>query len=279
MVRTENRGDYLTSRDWFADVLQGMDVILRGASALEHLQMFNGYLNESEIEVYALADTGYENINHHIVGSFDNIEWVEIAGVKCCTFSQTVKDMIDDWGTCDAQALTEALAEYYYFHGNSFTGLPETSNPELLSELKEWALQYYRDGYDFPATNIVLLSIRDVSLKLGKEDENLLYGQFLDDFYYADTPEKKYSLLKDAPLFVPKYDIFLSVLAATAEKLANDLCLNVPEWVHDDKYILKEAYYAFNTQNPEFREYLINTTPAEYAKRNLFVGETMLERC
>ena len=80
MAKLNNRGDYITSRDWFADVLQGMDVILRGASALEHLQMFNGYLNESEIEVYALADTGYENINHHIVGSFDNIEWVEIAG-------------------------------------------------------------------------------------------------------------------------------------------------------------------------------------------------------
>lgn len=140
----KGRGEYITSRDWFADVLQGMDVILRGASALEHLQMFNGYLNGCEIDVYARSHTGHENINHRIVSSFDDIEWVEIDGVKCCTFSQTVKDMIDDWGTCDAQALTEALAEYYYSHGNSFTGLPETANPELLSELKEWAVEYYR---------------------------------------------------------------------------------------------------------------------------------------
>lgn len=38
---------YLSNVDWLQDVVQGTDLILCGVSALEYLELFNGYVNES----------------------------------------------------------------------------------------------------------------------------------------------------------------------------------------------------------------------------------------
>ena len=123
------------------------------------------------------------------------------------------------------------------------------------------------------------LSIKEISLKLTNENENLLYGQFLDDFYREKDSEGKFALIKDEPNFVQNNVIFMCILAGTAEKLAHDYGLDVPDWVMGSKYILKEVYYAFDTKNPDFQELLKNTTPEEYKRRNLMVGDTMLARC
>ena len=47
---------YLSNVDWLQDVVQGTDLILCGVSALEYLELFNGYVNESKIQVYSLID-------------------------------------------------------------------------------------------------------------------------------------------------------------------------------------------------------------------------------
>jgi hypothetical protein len=123
------------------------------------------------------------------------------------------------------------------------------------------------------------LSIKDVSEQLYSEDEKLSYGQFLDDFYHEESSEGRYNLIKDEPNFINDKEIFMCILAGTAQKLANDYFLDIPKWVFDEKYILKKAYYTLNTKNPKFQEYLRETTPLEYKSRNLFVGETILDRC
>lgn len=123
------------------------------------------------------------------------------------------------------------------------------------------------------------LSIKDVSEQLYSEDEKLLYGQFLDDFYHEESSEGRYNLIKDEPNFINDKEIFMCILAGTAQKLANDYSLDIPKWVFDEKYILKKAYYTLNTKNPKFQEYLRETTPLEYKSRNLFVGKTILDRC
>ena len=123
------------------------------------------------------------------------------------------------------------------------------------------------------------LSIKDVSEQLYSEDEKLLYGQFLDDFYHEESSEGRYNLIKDEPNFINDKEIFMCILAGTAQKLANDYSLDTPKWVFDEKYILKKVYYTLNTKNPKFQEYLRETTPLEYKSRNLFVGETILDRC
>ena len=71
----------------------------------------------------------------------------------------------------------------------------------------------------------------------------------------------------------------MCILAGTAHILANIYALDIPKWVFDKKYTLKKVYYALNTKDPKFQEYLRKTTPLEYKSRNLFVGETMLDRC
>ena len=39
---TKISDNYISNRAWFRDVLKGQDVILRGISALEYLQLFDG---------------------------------------------------------------------------------------------------------------------------------------------------------------------------------------------------------------------------------------------
>ena len=64
------------------------------------------------------------------------------------------------------------------------------------------------------------LSIKDVSEQLYLEDEKLLFGQFLDDFYHEETSEGKYNLIKDEPNFIDDKEIFMCILAGTAHILA-----------------------------------------------------------
>ena len=52
-MQTNTSVNYISNRAWFRDVLRGEDVILRGVSALEYLQLFVGYVGESKINVYA----------------------------------------------------------------------------------------------------------------------------------------------------------------------------------------------------------------------------------
>ena len=44
---TATRNEFLTARDWHGAVVGGEDMILRHTSALEHLQLFGGYLRET----------------------------------------------------------------------------------------------------------------------------------------------------------------------------------------------------------------------------------------
>ena len=66
-MKTKSNDQYLTNYEWFIDVLNDESVILCYGSALECLELFTGYLGESEIDVYAKEKGIYENINYRIV--------------------------------------------------------------------------------------------------------------------------------------------------------------------------------------------------------------------
>lgn len=139
--------DFLTNRAWHRAVLSGEDVILRRTSALEHLQLFNGYVREKMIDVYAKKPGKYENIHYHIVDTFDGIDIVNLDGVPCTSANQTFNDMLSDFDNVDEQALTEGLASYYFSHGKSFSGLSiRPENMERFNQIKEWAVEYYNGG-------------------------------------------------------------------------------------------------------------------------------------
>ena len=139
--------EFLTNRAWHRAVLRGEDVILRHTSALEHLELFFGYMREKTIDVYAKGPGRYENVNYYIVDTFNGIDTVRFGDVICTTASQTFNDMLANFNTIDEQALVEGLAGYYYSHGESFDGLSiKPENMERFNAIKCWAIDYHNGG-------------------------------------------------------------------------------------------------------------------------------------
>jgi len=124
----------------------GKDLVLRHTSALECLEMFVGYMNERLIEVYAKEPGEYENIDYHIVDSFDSLDIVQFGDVKCTSFNQTINDMLEDFENIDEKSLAEGLALYYNSHGDSFDGLViAPHNQAAFESMRDWAIEYYNE--------------------------------------------------------------------------------------------------------------------------------------
>ncbi|MCL2336750.1 MAG: hypothetical protein FWC60_04955 [Firmicutes bacterium] len=139
--------EFLTNRAWHRAVVGGENVILRHTSALEHLELFFGYMNEKTIDVYAITPGPFENVNYHIVETFDGIETVRIGNMLCTSASQTFNDMLADFDNIDEQSLIEGLAGYYYSHGESFDELDiKPENMTRFNSIKDWAIEYYSGG-------------------------------------------------------------------------------------------------------------------------------------
>ena len=141
------RNDFLTARAWHRSVVGGKDLILRRASALEFLRLWNGYIHEKKIDVYAKKPGEYENVDYHVVDSFDGIDYVRFGDVLCASPSHSFNEMLADYDNADETALIEGLAEYYHAHGKSFEGLaiaPE--NTRRFEELKGWAAEHHHWG-------------------------------------------------------------------------------------------------------------------------------------
>ncbi|MDO5564815.1 MAG: hypothetical protein Q4F88_06275 [Eubacteriales bacterium] len=146
-MQTKGSKDFISNREWLTSATQNENIILRGVSALEYLQLFVGYYDEENIDVYAKNVGFYSNIQYHIVDSFDNIEYFKQNNVLCSTFNQAIKDILSD-SDGDTQALVESLSRYYTTHNESFDGLQVLENKEEFEELKIWAKNYYSDGVE-----------------------------------------------------------------------------------------------------------------------------------
>ena len=141
-MKTLSSGHYTSHNQWFDNVIDE-NVILCYTSALEALGMYCGYVDESVIDVYAIEEGRYENIDYHIVPSFEGIEYQIVGKVRCTSFGKTINDMLGDI-YIDRPALTEALANYYYSHNDSFDGIIiSDENWSSFLEIKEDALDYY----------------------------------------------------------------------------------------------------------------------------------------
>lgn len=135
---------YLSNVDWLQDVVQGTDLILCGVSALEYLELFNGYVNESKIQVYAKSNGQFDNIEYHIVDSFDNIDYINFDGVLCTTVNQTINDMLANYDNIDELAFLEALSNYYFANDESFDNLKiKPENLNTFNQVKQIAIEYY----------------------------------------------------------------------------------------------------------------------------------------
>jgi hypothetical protein len=108
-------------------------------------------------------------------------------------------------------------------------------------------------------------------------------GNFLDEFYHAPVADRQSFLDTEPPQssagVIDKHD--LALFAATAEKLANDYGLNAPAWVNKRAYCLAEpdiAGYAVDQLPAPLVRIMMEESPREFSKRNLFVSENLLTR-
>lgn len=111
-------------------------------------------------------------------------------------------------------------------------------------------------------------------------DYLLYYGQFLDDFKRLDKEDKGLLIegaVKSLPDRPEYYDAFL---AAVCETLAVENNLPVPQWTQGKDYFLAAPVYPEGAARvPGFVEYLIETTPEVFCKRNVFFGDEVMRRC
>jgi len=143
-MTSATRNEFLSAREWHRAVVGGRDMILRHTSALESLQLFNGYMREKKIDVYAKKQGEYENIHYGLVDTFDGIDVVRLDNLLCTSVNQTINDMLGDYENADELALIEGLSGYYFSHGESFDGLEiKPENRERFNAIKDWAIEYY----------------------------------------------------------------------------------------------------------------------------------------
>ena len=114
------------------------------------------------------------------------------------------------------------------------------------------------------------------ALSLGIDDASLLFGNFLDDFYRADTDAKKMMLHAEPDSFENLRPVDYVNIAATVHKLASDSGIPVPEWVFKDKYYAKEPF--FPVRHPDLKLTYMFESPAEFKHRNMFVSANALLR-
>lgn len=124
---------------------------------------------------------------------------------------------------------------------------------------------------------IECVSVSDVASLLGI-DYVLYYGQFLDDFRH--TKQESKSLLINEPVVCAsdRPDYYDAFLAGVCESLAKEADIPVPGWVYENRYYWKDPVFPFNTENPDFQEYLLETTPEEFRVRNIYFGDSLMSR-
>jgi len=98
---------------------------------------------------------------------------------------------------------------------------------------------------------------------------------FIDEFKRSQNKEQ---MIESPPSVECDSTLNLCLLAGMAHKLAVEHGLSIPEWVNDSTYIMPTPYFAYDTQNKEYQEFLLEDTPHEFASKNLYIGANAMER-
>ena len=142
-METRRNTEYMTNAEWLSTELRGEKVIVALDSALEMLGLFSGFFWEKEISVYATKTGHFSNVNYIIVNDLSKFDTVEIMGTLCTSASQTFNDIMKVYDTFDDGILLEALNDYYFSHGESFSGLQiDPGNKEIFDQIKKDAIEY-----------------------------------------------------------------------------------------------------------------------------------------
>lgn len=107
-------------------------------------------------------------------------------------------------------------------------------------------------------------------------DPWIAYRDFLEDWTYM--PDSRARLAAARPTLVrPEDRPWFSLLAASVEALCERDGLAPPGWVHDPQHRLVEPWYLYEGTG-RIRDWLRETTPQQFATRNIWSGNRLLRR-
>ena len=98
---------------------------------------------------------------------------------------------------------------------------------------------------------------------------------FLDCFYRADSSSKVEMVGDKVNCGLDEKDS--AFIAAAIHKLCREHSLEVPEWVFDPAFFLKDPYFSNNPPDVLKLIYLVESPP-EFKMRNIFTSENTLSR-
>jgi hypothetical protein len=102
-----------------------------------------------------------------------------------------------------------------------------------------------------------------------------LLADFIDEFNRADMA-KKQQMVKGFPFEKITDKKYAAYIAAAVEELCYRNNMDIPEWVFDKKYRLKEPFFVGGLES--LKAFLIAESPVSFRRRNIFVSENVLKR-
>ena len=120
-------------------------------------------------------------------------------------------------------------------------------------------------------------SVRDTIERIeAGVDPWIAYRDFLEDWTYI--PGARRQLAQAEPLVSdPRHFRWATLLAATVEALCDRDGLPVPDWALRASYHLDEPWYLYRGA-ARMRQWLHESTPEPFARRNIWSGDRILRR-
>jgi hypothetical protein len=107
------------------------------------------------------------------------------------------------------------------------------------------------------------------------EDLKYILANFIDEFNRSDR-DKKQKMIEKFP-FEGITDIkYIAYVAAMVEELCFQNKMEIPEWVWDKQFQLKEPFFVGGLES--LKAFLIAESPLPFRRRNIFVSANVLQR-
>jgi hypothetical protein len=100
-------------------------------------------------------------------------------------------------------------------------------------------------------------------------------ADFIDEFNRAGMTGKQ-RMVKRFPFKKIKDKKYAAYIAAAVEELCYRNNMDIPGWVFDRKYRLKEPFFVGGLES--LKAFLIAESPVPFRRRNIFVSENVLKR-
>lgn len=107
------------------------------------------------------------------------------------------------------------------------------------------------------------------------EEIKYLIANFIDDFNRADLDEKR-NMVAEFPFEKVNEKKYTAYIAAAVEELCFRNGMDIPGWVFDKKYSLKEPFFVGGLES--LKAFLIVESPVPFRRRNIFVSANVLTR-